>query len=152
MMKEKCGDILSKGGLDIVLAVIHATQGDVAIQMSCCAACVILCAHPARKQYAATVNGVLYLYQGIQGHISYCPFVILAFNAVLSQILKGISYHRGKDEGSRVHSAGCLALRNTAADPKGQDTTLLLSLDQGIDLLVKILKKSDVDSILFLNH
>ncbi|ETO04608.1 hypothetical protein RFI_32787, partial [Reticulomyxa filosa] len=152
---------------------------------------------------------------------------------VVSQILKGMAYHRGKDEGSRVHSAGCLALRNIAADPKGQgaigpdgvstivqgleeyrsakevvegsmgvlcnlcalaangeafvmqgglqlldnlysdpdspdtvrlaaasvlhnlaanqDTALLLSADQGIDLLVKILKKSDVDSVLFLN-
>jgi len=32
-----------------------------------------------------------------------------------------------------------------------QDTALLLSADQGIDLLVKILKKSEVDSVLFLN-
>ncbi|ETO04609.1 hypothetical protein RFI_32788, partial [Reticulomyxa filosa] len=74
--------LICKGGLDIVFAVMHATQGDVAIQMSCCAACVVLCAHPACKQYAATANGVFYLSQGIQDHISYRPFVILAFNAV----------------------------------------------------------------------
>ncbi|ETO04495.1 hypothetical protein RFI_32902, partial [Reticulomyxa filosa] len=130
--------------------------------------------------YADTANGVFYLYQGIQVHISYRPFVILAFNAlcnfvtiiqeVVNQILKGMAYHRRKDEGSCVNSAGCLALRNITADSKGQgaigsdgvrlsvasvlhdlDTTLLLSVDQGIDLLVKILKKSDVDSVLFLN-
>jgi len=152
---------------------------------------------------------------------------------IIDQILRAMDHHRGKDEGYRVHSAGCLALRNMAADPKGQgaigpdgvkvivagleeyrnmrevvegsmgvlcnlcalaangeafvmqgglqlldnlysdpdspdnvrlaaasvlhnlaaneDTALLLSADQGIDLLVKILKKSEVDSILFLN-
>eukprot|EP01083_Nonionella_stella_P295282 1003590_1 len=29
-------------------------------------------------------------------------------------------HHRGRDEGYRMHQAGCLSLRNIAADPKGQ--------------------------------
>merc|ERR1711933_456378 len=152
---------------------------------------------------------------------------------VVEQIIVGMDHHRGRDEGYRVHQAGCLALRNVAADPKGQaavgpqgvkaitdgmeeyrnmrevvegsmgvlcnlcalpangesfvmngglqlldslysdpesgdnvrlasasvlhnlaanpDTALLLSSDEGIDLLVKIIRKAPVDSPLFLN-
>jgi flagellar motor protein MotB len=249
---NKCKEILSKKGLDIIFEVMRATAGDVAIQMSCCAAVVVLCANPASKQYPAKNNGIFQISQGIKDNMNYRPFVVLAFNAVcnfchdhpthrsmaletdiVEQVIAGMEFHRGKTEGYRVHSAGCLALRNIAADPKGQasvgpngvktivnglneykamkdvvegsmgvlcnlcalpangeafvmgggislldsifddvnctdnvrlaaasvlhnlaansDTALLLSADEGIDLLVKILKLSAVDSILFLN-
>jgi len=209
-------------------------------------------ANPASKQYPAKVNGIYQIAAGIQSNLNYQPFVVLAFNAVcnfchdhnihramaldtnvVEQIIVGMDHHRGRDEGYRVHQAGCLALRNVAADPKGQaavgpkgvkaitdgmeeyrnmrevvegsmgvlcnlcalpgngesfvmngglglldslysdpesgdnvrlasasvlhnlaanpDTPLLLSSDEGIDLLVKIIRKAPVDSPLFLN-
>jgi len=249
---DECSKILSFEGLDIIFSVMKETAGDVAIQMSCCAATVVLCANPSSKQYPAKTNGIYYISQGIKDNLNYGPFVILAFNAVcnfchdhpihramaldtdiVDQIIGGMNFHRGKNEGYRVHSAGCLALRNIAAEPKGQaavgpdgvstivngleeyrqmrevvegsmgvlcnlcalpangegfvmnggirlldslysdpesgenvrlaaasvlhnlaanpDTALLLSSDEGIDLLVKILKKADIESPLFLN-
>ena len=79
---EQCQEILSCQGLDIVFDVMKATAGDVAIQMSCCAATVVLCANPASKQYPAKTNGIFYISQGIKDNLNYGPFVILAFNAV----------------------------------------------------------------------
>ena len=249
---DQCVEILSRNGLDTIFAVMKATSDDVAIQMSCCAAIVVICANPASKQYPAKTNGIYYISQGIKTNINYQPFVVLAFNAtcnfchdhakhrnmtletdIVTQIVAGMNHHRGKEEGYRVHSAGCLALRNIAADPKGQaavggkgvkaivagleeyqdmrevvegsmgvlcnlcalpangeafimggglllldklfsnpesgdnvrlasasvlhnlaatpDTAILLSSDDGIDLLVKIIQKSEPESPLFLN-
>ncbi len=61
---------------------MQATLGDVAINMSCCAAVVVLCANPASKQHYATSNGIYHISQGIKDNMNYRPFVILAFNAV----------------------------------------------------------------------
>jgi len=245
-------EILSSEGLDIIFEVMRATAGDVAIQMSCCAACVVICANPASKQYPAKTNGIFQISQGIKDNINYAPFVILAFNAVcnfchdhpihrsmaletdiVDEIIDGMKHHLNKTEGHRVHSAGCLALRNIAAEPKGQaavgpsgieaitngmntyhdmkevvegsmgvlcnlcalpangeafimggglqalnnifddadsginvrlaaasvlhnlaaspNTAVLLAGDDGIDLLVKIIKKADIEAPLFLN-
>mmetsp|Transcript_45491 Transcript_45491/g.75563 ORF Transcript_45491/g.75563 Transcript_45491/m.75563 type:complete len:758 (+) Transcript_45491:90-2363(+) len=249
---NQCVEILQYEGLDTVFQIMADTAGDVAIQMSTCAAVVVICANPAAKQFPAKVNGIYQIAAGIQSNLSYQPFVVLAFNAVcnfchdhnihramtldtdvVTQVIAGMDYHRGRDEGYRVHQAGCLALRNIAADPKGQaavgpqgvkaitdgmeeyrnmrevvegsmgvlcnlcalpgngesfvmngglqlldtlysdpesgdnvrlasasvlhnlaanpDTALLLSSDEGIDLLVKIIRKAPVDSPLFLN-
>merc|ERR1719319_1178755 len=249
---DQCVEILQCEGLDTVFRIMQDTAGDVAIQMSTCAAVVVVCANPASKQYPAKVNGIYQISQGITANLNYQPFVVLAFNAVcnfchdhnihramaldtdvVEQIIKGMDHHRGRDDGYRVHQAGCLALRNVAADPKGQaavgpngvkaitdgmeeyrnmrevvegsmgvlcnlcalpangesfvmngglqlldslysdpesgdnvrlasasvlhnlaanpDTALLLSSDEGIDLLVKIIRKAPVDSPLFLN-
>jgi len=249
---DQCVQILQQNGLDTIFQIMQDTAGDVAIQMNTCAAVVVICANPASKQYPAKVNGIYQIAAGIQSNLNYQPFVVLAFNAVcnfchdhnihramaldtnvVEQIIVGMDHHRGRDEGYRVHQAGCLALRNVAADPKGQaavgpkgvkaitdgmeeyrnmrevvegsmgvlcnlcalpgngesfvmngglglldslysdpesgdnvrlasasvlhnlaanpDTALLLSSDEGIDLLVKIIRKAPVDSPLFLN-
>jgi len=249
---DQCVEILQYEGLDTVFRIMQDTAGDVAIQMSTCAAIVVICANPASKQYPAKVNGVYQISASLQSNMNYQPFVVLAFNGVcnfchdhnihramaldtdiVDQIIAGMDTHRGRDEGYRVHQAGCLALRNIAADPKGQaavgpkgvkaitdgmeeyrnmrevvegsmgvlcnlcalpangesfvmngglqlldqlysdpesgdnvrlasasvlhnlaanpDTALLLSSDEGIDLLVKIIRKAPVDSPLFLN-
>jgi len=249
---DQCVEILQCEGLDTVFRIMQDTAGDVAIQMSTCAAVVVVCANPASKQYPAKVNGIYQISAGITANLNYQPFVVLAFNAVcnfchdhnihramaldtdvVDQIIKGMDHHRGRDDGYRVHQAGCLALRNVAADPTGQaavgpagvkaitdgmeeyrnmrevvegsmgvlcnlcalpangesfvmngglqlldslysdpesgdnvrlasasvlhnlaanpDTALLLSSDEGIDLLVKIIRKAPVDSPLFLN-
>merc|ERR1712232_1069212 len=76
-------------------------------------------ANPASKQYPAKVNGIYQIAAGIQSNLNYQPFVVLAFNAVCN-FCHDHNIHRGRDEGYRVHQAGCLALRNVAADPKGQ--------------------------------
>jgi len=249
---DQCVEILASGGLDTVFSVMSDTAGDVAIQMSTCAAVVVVCANPAAKQYPAKINGVFHISAAIASNRKYQPFVVLAFNAVcnfchdhqvhramaldtdiVEQVISGMDFHRASAEGYRVHQAGCLALRNIAADPKGQsavgpkgvkaitdgmeqframrevvegsmgvlcnlcalpangesfvmngglqlldslysdpesgdnvrlasasvlhnlaanpDTALLLSSDEGIDLLVKIIRRAPVDSPLFLN-
>lgn len=128
-------EILQYEGLDNVFLIMQDTAGDVAIQMSTCAAVVVVCANPASKQYPAKVNGIYQIAAGIQYNMNYQPFVVLAFNAVcnffhdhnihramaldtnvVEQVIAGMDYHRGRDEGYRVHQAGCLALRNVAAD------------------------------------
>eukprot|EP01083_Nonionella_stella_P031917 87324_1 len=52
------------------------------------------------------------------------------------------------ESGDNVRLASASVLHNLAANP---DTALLLSSDEGIDLLVKIIRKAPVDSPLFLN-
>ena len=136
---DQCVEILQYEGLDTIFQIMQDTAGDVAIQMSTCAAVVVICANPASKQYPAKINGIYQIAAGIQSNLNYQPFVVLAFNAVcnfchdhnihramaldtnvVEQIIIGMDHHRGRDEGYRVHQAGCLALRNVAADPKGQ--------------------------------
>lgn len=133
---QQCVEILQNEGLDTVFRIMQDTAGDVAIQMSTCAAVVVICANPAAKQYPAKVNGIYQISAAIANNIKYQPFVVLAFNAVcnfchdhnvhramtldtdvVEMVIKGMDFHRNADEGYRVHQAGCLALRNIAADP-----------------------------------
>lgn len=249
---DSCVEILQRDGLDTIFRIMQDTAGDVAIQMSTCAAVVVICANPASKQFPAKVNGIFQISVSLKQNMKYQPFVVLAFNAVcnfchdhnihrsmtletdiVDEIVRGMDFHRGRNDGYRVHQAGCLALRNIAADPKGQatvgpagvkaitdglqeyrsmrevvegsmgvlcnlcalpangegfvmtgglalldslysnpelgdnvrlaaasvlhnlaanpDTALLLSSDEGIDLLVKIIRKAPIESPLFLN-
>ena len=142
---QQCVEILQYEGLDTVFRIMQDTAGDVAIQMSTCAAIVVICANPASKQYPAKVNGIYQISAAIATNIKYQPFVVLAFNAVcnfchdhnihramtldtdvVEMVIKGMDFHRDGDEGYRVHQAGCLALRNIAADPSLDDVPLSL--------------------------
>ena len=58
------------------------------------------------------------------------------------------SLYSDPESGDNVRLASASVLHNLAANP---DTALLLSSDEGIDLLVKIIRKAPVDSPLFLN-
>ena len=79
---DQCVEILQYKGLDTVFKIMLDTAGDLAIQMSTCAAVVVICANPASKQYHAKVNGIYQISAGIQSNLNYQPFVVLAFNAV----------------------------------------------------------------------
>merc|ERR1719361_2743793 len=79
---QQCVDILQQEGLDTVFRVMQDTANDVAIQMSTCAAIVVICANVASKQYPAKVNGIFQVAAAIGTNLKYQPFVVLAFNAV----------------------------------------------------------------------
>ena len=67
---DQCVDILQQEGLDTVFRIMQDTAGDVAIQMSTCAAVVVICANPASKQYPAKVNGIYQISAGIQSNLN----------------------------------------------------------------------------------
>merc|ERR1719242_2845688 len=67
---DQCAEILQYEGLDTIFQIMQDTAGDVAIQMSTCAAVVVICANPASKQYPAKVNGIYQIAAGIQSNLN----------------------------------------------------------------------------------